>query len=242
MKTQLISLTLIGFALFLFSCDVIDNDVVPNNKVTTMQATYSNYNAIDASSAFTVYVTFSDDEESIEIEANENLHQYIEVKKLNNVLKIELEKNISLHGSATLNAYIKTQHVSKYEGSGATRFIVENTIEADDVHIYMSGASTFTGEIDANNLYSDLSGASVMNVDGFTNNIDIEASGASMLKDYGFQTRSLIADLSGASSVYISVEEEINVEASGASALHFMGPAIIIHQDLSGSSSVKNMN
>ena len=81
-----------------------------------------------------------------------------------------------------------------------------------------------------------------MSVNGFTNTFDIEASGASMLKDYGFEARSLNADLSGASSMYIFVENEIDIEASGASTLHFMGPATIVHQDLSGSSSVKNMN
>lgn len=242
MKTQLFSFIVISFGLFLYSCDVYDNDVVPNNKVTTMQATYSDYDMIDASSAFTVYVTFSDVEESIEIEANENLHKYIEVKKENDVLKIGLERNVSIHGSATLNAYITTRNVSGYAASGASRFIVENTIEAEDINIYLSGASRFTGQVAASNLYTDISGASVMDVDGFSNIFEAEASGASVIRDYGFETNSLIADLSGASSMYVSVEDEIKVEASGASSLHFKGSAVITHQDISGASSVKAMN
>jgi len=242
MKFQVFSLILISFCLSQFSCDVLDNEVVPERKVTTMQATYSNFDAIDASNAFSVYIIFSDLEESIEIEANDNLHQYIEVKKANGVLKIGLERNVYVRGSATLNAYITTKNISEFIGSGASRFIVESIVETDNVNIYLSGASTFTRELVADLLHADLSGASNLTIQGTSNTFDVEASGASVLRDYGFETNSLIADLSGASNMYVSVEDEIDVEASGASTLHFKGQAVITHQDISGASSVKKMN
>lgn len=242
MKTNVFSFILVSINLFLFSCDVLDKDVVPEGKVTTTNATYNDYTIIDASSAFTVYVTFSDTEESIEIEANDNLHQYIEVKKENNILKIGIDRNINVRGSATLNAYITTKHVSGYSASGASRFFVENTISSDEANIYLSGASTFTGELNVNRLNIDLSGASVLNIQGKTDTFDATASGASMVKDYGFETNMLIAELSGASNMYVTVDEGIDIEASGASILHYKGSAAINYQNLSGAASVKKMN
>jgi len=242
MKTKTLTLILASFSLMIYSCDVIDEHVIPDHNVTTQQATFSDYDMIEASHAFTVYVSFSDTEESIEIEANNNLHQYIEVKKENSVLKIGFDRNINIRGSATLNAYITTKHVSGYAGSGAARFVVEDAIDAEEANIYLSGASAFTGKLFVDRLYADLSGAAVINIDGSSDLFDLEASGASKVRDYGFNTKTLRAELSGASNMYITVHEEIDIEASGASSLYYKGPAVIIRQDLSGASSVKKMN
>lgn len=242
MKTKLFVLLLAGMNLMLFSCDMNDNHVIPSNKVTTQQFTISDYDMIDASSAFTVYLTFSDTEESIEIEANDNLHQHIEVKKVNNVLEVGFENNFHVTGSATLNAYIKTKNISGYMASGASRFIVEDPIMANEVSIYLSGASTFTGEVESNNLFADLSGASIMNINGKVNSVDLEASGASVVRDYGLGINKLKADLSGASNAQLTIMEEIDIIASGASVLNYKGSAVIARQDLSGASEIKKVN
>lgn len=242
MKTKLFSLLLAACALFLFSCDVMDNQVAPANKVTTTQTSFSDYDMIEASYAFTVYVTFSDEEESIEIEANDNLHQYIEVKKENNILKIGLERNVHIRGTSTLNAYVTTKNISDYMASGASRIIVEDRIEAMDAHIYLSGASTFSGELAVEQLNVDLSGASHLDISGIANDVDVEASGASVIRDYGLETNTLEADLSGASKMYVTVDEGIELKASGASVLHYKGSAHITNQDLSDASAIRDMN
>lgn len=242
MKTNLLSIAILSISIFLFSCDVFDNDVVPSSKTTTMPATFSDFDAIDASNAFTVYVSFSDTEESIEIEANENLHDHIVVKKEQGTLTIGIENNVRIRGNATLNAYITTKHVSGYMGSGATRFIIEDEISDENINIYLSGASTLTGQLNANNLYTDISGASNLSISGFAENFDLDASGASVMRDYGFETNSLKADLSGASSAYLTIDNEINIEASGASNLKYKGDAVIVQQNLSGASSIKRMD
>ena len=241
MKTNLFSLAILGLSLFIFSCEIYDHDVVPDSNITTMQATYSDYHSLDVSTAFTVYVTFSDTDELIEIEANDNLHQYIEVRKDNGTLKIGLEDNVRIRGNSTLNAYITTRSISGFEASGASKIIVENPVNEDDVHIYLSGASSFLGEINCNRFYADLSGASNINVSGNANDLDLEASGASVFRDYGLNVEKLNGELSGASNAFLTVEDEIDIEASGASNLHYKGDATIIRKDVSGASTVKKM-
>jgi hypothetical protein len=242
MKINAIALTLISLSLFLFSCDVYNEQVKPSAAITTRNEAFTDYNMIEASHAFQVYVNFSDTEESIEIEANENLHQYIEVTNVNDVLHIGLRDQISVRGSATLKAYITTKHVSSYSGSGATSFIIESPLISEDVHVYLSGASVFNGELQAVNVVADLSGASVMNISGLTDIFDIEASGASVFKGYGFEAKKLEAQISGASNISITVEDEINIEASGASSLNYKGNATVKSQNLSGASSIRNTN
>jgi hypothetical protein len=238
MKLNLLTIALLPISVLLFSCDVFDEEVVPNGRVTTQQATFSDYDAIDASSAFTIYLTISDNDESIEIEANDNLHQYIEVKKENGVLILGIEHSVSIRGNATLNAYITTKSVKSFMASGASRFILDQGISEEELSIYLSGASKFSGDIQSGTLYADLSGASELNLSGYTVDYKLEASGASIARDFGFTSEYFNAELSGASKANVTITKEIDVEASGASSLHYMGDAMIIHQDLSGASSV----
>lgn len=243
MKTNsVITLIFLSISIFLISCDAFDEHVRPNGDVTTRNESFENYNTIDASHAFQVYVNFSDNEEIIEIVANDNLHEYIEVRKVNNILEIGLRDNVSIRGSATLKAYVTTKQISSFLGSGATRFIVQSPVESENVGVHLSGASNFSGDIHTSDLLADISGASVMSISGFSDQFDIEASGASVCEDYGFETNYLNADISGASNLYLTVNDEIDIEASGASALKYRGDAVISYQDISGASTIKKVN
>jgi hypothetical protein len=104
--------------------------------------------------------------------------------------------------------------------------------------IYLAQAFS-TGNLQAVNVVADLSGASVMNISGSADIFEIEASGASVCKDYGFEVKKLEAQISGASNMSITVEDEINIEASGASSLKYKGNATIKSQNLSGASSIR---
>jgi hypothetical protein len=242
MKTNVLTLTLFSLVILLFSCEVFDEQVKPSRDITTRSELFEEYNVIEASHAFQVYVTFSDTEEVIEIEANDNLHQYIEVEKVNNKLHIGLKNNVSVRGTATLNAYISTRFVDAYAASGASKIILESPLDAENMNINLSGASRFYGDIQTSDLFADVSGASKMNISGSSDFFHVEASGASVCKDYGFVTDNLHADISGASSIMLTVQNEIEVEASGASNLSYKGSGVVVYQDISGASSVKKVN
>ena len=76
MKTKSILLVLFAIAVTFTSCKKNEINVVPSANVTTVEKSFNNFNAIDVSDIFTVYVTFSETEESVVIEANDNLQPY----------------------------------------------------------------------------------------------------------------------------------------------------------------------
>jgi len=237
MKTKIIYLLLAGFSVLMNSCE-FNERVVPSGRVTTEEKDFSGYDKLDISHAFTVYVNFSETEESIEIEAEENLHEYIRVRKEGNVLYIGLENFVNIWGNATLNAYITTRHIEEFTGSGASEFIINDPLVAGNVEIDLSGASYFSGDLETDNINIDLSGASEVELEGTTGTLDVTASGASEVKDYELTIEDLFIDLSGASEAFLTVNNEISVSASGASTLNYKGDAVIVDQHLSGASEV----
>lgn len=98
MKTTIkFTALLIGLTILLNSCDN-QNKIIPSSSITTEERVVQDYTGIEVSTAFLVDITYSATEESIIIEANENLHEFIEVEKVNNVLRIKLRDNINVGG------------------------------------------------------------------------------------------------------------------------------------------------
>lgn len=214
--------------------------VHPSNNITILNKEISDYEGIDVSSAFVVDVEYSSTDESIEIEANDNLHQYIEVEKVNNLLRIKIQNGVSIRGNATLKVHIVTNDVLNYfAASGASTISLTDDISSDDVTISLSGASKFNGTINSNTLDIDLSGASNADLQGSTESLSLDATGASTLSDFDMvvQDKANIR-LSGASNANLTINGTIDVSASGASNLRYKGTGSITDIDLSGASQV----
>ncbi len=237
MKTKIIAILIAVLTVSFYSCE-INEHIVPSGDITTQVKYFSDYDAIDVSNAFTVYVNFSETEESIEIEADDNLHPYIEVRKVSGTLFIGLRNHVSIRGNTTLRVYITTRNVTDYASSGASNFIIEDKLSANTVNIHLSGASYFSGDLDVNHAIASLSGASNIEVEGNADSFDVSASGASNIGDYDFIVDDLDVDLSGASNVWLTVNHELSVRASGASNVYYRGTGVVVSQNLSGASHI----
>jgi Putative auto-transporter adhesin, head GIN domain len=201
-----------------------------------------NFHAIKLSSAFDVYITQSN-EESVAVSASEEKYKNeIEVKVENGVLSIGLKKaNWTKSwntGKMKLRAYISFKNIDKLEVSGACDVNIQGTIKANDLSIVLSGASDIDGDFDVQKMKLDMSGASDMTVKGSASNLNIEASGASSFKGYDLKTDFCDVDVSGASSVRITVNKELSAKATGASDVKYQGDGLIRDIKTSGASSV----
>ncbi len=228
------------FSLVFTSC--VKDRISPEGDPTIKIIETTSFTGLDVSDAFSVIVRFSDTEESVEIEANPNIHPFIDADVSGDRLRIGINKNVSIQGRAVLNAVITTKNLDYFRGSGATAFRLDDKLVAQDLDIVMSGASEFMGEVEAENIDMNITGASEVDIIGFSDNFKARLTGASEIKDYGFETNSLTIDLSGASEAKLTVENEISITASGASLLRYKGSAAIIESNLSGASDVEKVN
>ncbi len=215
---------------------------VPSGRVTNHEKSFNSFTSLEVGDAFQVFVDFSSSEHLVRIEADDNIHRYINVNKKGNAVKIDLDNNVNLRGSATLNAYVSANYISNYDISGATSVELLQKQEGSKVNINLSGASSFMGEIDVDELNVNLSGASNADLKGNSPSTFADLSGASKLKDYDLTIENLNIELSGASSADLTVQNEISIDASGASRLNYKGNASITNIDLSGDSKLNKKN
>jgi len=213
------------------------------NDENAEQRQLSGFHAINISSAFDVYIS-QGNEEAVAISASSaDLKQRIKTTVENGVLIIRFDNDKKFwkgwnSDKQKLKAYISVKKLDMLKVSGACDVSIEDGISADELSISFSGASDMKGKVNAKNLSVDLSGASDITLSGNTTNLKVEASGASDFKGFDLVTNYCEAKASGASSVNITVNKELNANASGASDVRFKGEGLIKEIKTSGASSV----
>lgn len=241
-KTKmLLALPMLLAILILTSCDNLGRNVTPDGKVTSNTLSFTGIGGVSANNAFEVIVKISDTEENVVIEANENLHRYIEVTRSGNVIEVGLVHNVNIKGHATLRAIITTKSMYQFFASGASHITVQDSISAPNMYVDLSGASSLNAELYANHMNAELSGASQINLSGECANFELDLSGASEASGYDYIIETLNGDFSGASSAQLTIENAIYLDASGASSLQYKGNAILKGQDLSGGSTIQHV-
>ena len=229
---------LVGLSM-LFSACINDNTVVPSGNVTTQERFVQDYTGIEVSTAFLVDIEYSATEESIIIEANENLHQFIEVEKVNNILRIKLRDNTSISGSATFKAHVITSnYLNSFSASQASHITLINPQESTDVTLSLTGASLFNGGIIANSLTVFIDDASNATLAGSADTFTANSSDASILGSFEMITGNANLQLSGASNASLTVNGTINLTASGASVFTYKGTGVVNQLNLSGASQI----
>ncbi|CAM3618292.1 head GIN domain-containing protein [Zobellia roscoffensis] len=240
MKTKTIFIAMALACGILTSCDY--DHIRASDEITTKDLTISDYDGLKVSNAFDVYVTFSDNKEEIQIEANDNLQDRIVVAREGNEVIIKLKRYTTVSGNPTLKAFITTKDISEFDLSGAASVTLESPWNTERGKIELSGASDLTGEVFADYLNVDLNGASEADIYGEVKSVHANLSGSSDFRNYDLQIERLNIDLSGASEAFLTATESIDVEATGASTLNYKGTAVINHERIKGASQLKNRN
>ena len=231
-----ILLTGLFFLIILTSCE--KETVNVSGEVTRVQVNLKGFTGLKVASAFNIFVTFSDTEEEIIVEANEDIQNLVIVEMIDNNLEIKLKKQTNIRGNATMNVYITTKNINYYLATGASKITLESELIAELAKIDLSGASIFTGQLNTDILELQAEGASKIDIFGQTGEFKAELSGGSGLLNYDFLVKNITIALSGASNAQLTVSESIKIDASGASSLTYMGDALVTQKHLTGASEL----
>ena len=221
-----------GFSSCIFNFSGIKGD--GNIKKETRAV--SDFSEIEVSGMYQVYLT-QGKTNSLVIEGDENLMQYIITKNNNDKLIIEAKK--SLNPTGDIKIYLTFTSLESIDLSGACEVIGEGRLKFDEIKFEGSGASEFTLDMKANKVGFDLSGASEIRLTGKANKVTLDGSGAIKISAFDFIINDCEVDLSGASEAKLNVTNNLSIDVSGAATITYKGGAKIIKQSTSGASSIK---
>ncbi|MBC5994170.1 head GIN domain-containing protein [Pontibacter cellulosilyticus] len=213
------SLSLV-MVLMLVTMPLMAQQLKGNGNIQTQDRNVSGFTGIDVSGGFYVEITQGSNE-SLKLEADENLLSNIKTEVRNGVLHIYNDKSLS--NSKGMKAYITVKELNKVDISGGVKVVGNSTFKTNTMKLDMSGGSKVVLAIEAKELRADMSGASKVELKGKADNLVMEMSGASSVDAADFQAKDVKIGASGASKVKVHADKTLHIDASGASSVYYKG-------------------
>ncbi len=236
MKNFPIVLVLVAFVMFMTSCQ--KETISPSANITTVEKNITDFNALEVAGDFEVFITSSATTESVKVEANENLQEFITIEKAGNTLKIKMKGNINIDGKETTKVYISTQEIINYKVAGDAVIQLENELVTERINVELAGDSKMIGMIDVQEITAIIAGDAELSLSGQVDNFGLKIAGDGQVRDYDLVCDKLDVELVGDSEVFLTVMGTINVTAAEDSVLHFKGTGEITNQFTSGGAQV----
>ena len=244
--------------LFIFAsgCAGSHPTVIGSGKLSTWDFDHSDFKKIEAGSGFELNIVKSDSY-LVRVTFDENLLEYLDVRKSGDTLHIGLKPNYNyincaheanitlpdLRGlalSGDSHAEVKgfrTSRSVRFEFSGYSSAHIED-FESGSTHFEISGSSNATGNIKIQNGVFVLSGGSDIEFTGSAEGISVKASGGSLVRLDNFIVDNADVNLSGASEATINTIGRLDVNLSGASTLYTIGKPRLGEFSASGGSTI----
>ena len=196
------------------------------------------FSAIQVSGAMDVFVTQGKQTALAVSASSDDARDAIITEVRGNTLYISFKSNIGNNWKNTqARAYVTVSNLEMMDISGASDINIVGVLKSNDLLMKLSGASNIKGELDVNNGRFVLNGASDCKLSGKASRMKLQVSGASDFKGYDLKSDIAELSISGASDVQVYVEQEISVQASGASSVHYKGAPQIRSASVVGASS-----
>lgn len=199
-----------------FSFSVNFGGVKGSGNVQNEKRDVAEFNAIEVGGVFDVEVV-AQKEFGVEVEADDNLLQFIRTEVKGGTLEISTDKRISPKGA--IRVRISAPDIEKLQVSGASKLSLGN-VKNDSLKVYASGASK-------------------LKVDGETRDLEIDLSGASKIEAENLKAENVNVDGSGASCANVNVSGDLKADLSGASKVTYTGTPRNLEKSTSGASSVR---
>jgi citrate lyase gamma subunit len=198
----------------------IRRTVYGNNHVVKKTREAGQFTGLKVSSGIDVYLQ-QNDNESIVVEADENLHEYIETEIRDGILHVYTEANI--REAEMKRVYVTMKEIRSLKTSSAGDIIGETPIRTDKIELSASSAGNIKLEVYAKEIEADISSSGDVTLSGEADNLDASLSSAGDLNAYGLDVREADISASSAGDADISVSERLQARASSAGDINYRG-------------------
>jgi len=230
-------------ALSLSSCITIrlnNKDIKGSGEVASKDFEVSDFDRLDFSGIGNIIIT-QGETESLNVEAESNVIERLEISSSGKMLKIGYKNNFfNIIPTKPINFYLNVKDLREISISGVGSIKCDK-LTTDDLSIDSSGA----GSVDMNLITTvfevALSGAGKVNLTGQTQSQSIDISGAGSYSAKEFTSKDCKISISGIGRAIVNASDTLDVKMSGLGSVEYVGkPAI--SQDISGRGSVKSIN
>ncbi|WP_242157781.1 head GIN domain-containing protein [Aestuariivivens sediminis] len=211
-------------SLTLFSCNFDFNfgmGVRGNGNVVVKERMINgNFSTIKATEGLDVYLTQSDNE-SIVVEADENLHNLILTDIEDGVLKIHTKENIGSCKAKKILVGFKT--ISQIIATSGSDVYSTNTITANQLNLRTTSGSDMKLDVNTQTLHCEATSGSDLKLSGNTNTLIAEATSGSDIKAGELFAQSSEVKATSGADITINTSKELTARATSGGDINYYG-------------------
>jgi len=198
----------------------IRKTVYGNGDVVTKERKAESFTGVRVSTGIDVYLKQGNNE-SLSVEADENLHEYIITEVRSGVLHVYTEANI--RKAERKRVYVTMKNINSISTSSAGDVIGETPVKTDRLKLSASSAGNINLEVSAKDIVADISSSGDITLSGDADILEVDLSSAGDLNAFNLEVREADVSVSSAGDADINVREKITARASSAGDINYMG-------------------
>jgi hypothetical protein len=224
--------------VLMVGCIPVGAPISGSKEVVTQEEAISGFDKVEVSDAFKAEIS-QGETYSVVVRVDDNLVEYLDVDKQGSTLRIDLKTDRPIR-DATLEAEVTLPELTGLDLSGASWGTITGFKSTNSLDANLSGASHLRGDIEAGDTRFSVSGASHVTLGGSAADATVEVSGASSVDLGDFPVVNAIVKTKDASEVAVNASGRLDVDASGASHVYYLGSPTLGKVNTTGASSVES--
>lgn len=220
MKHNLVLCSVLYLTLLLGACDTnsITNvqTIDGSGTIATSEREVSGFSSIQINLGADLSLTPSESE-SLSIEADDNLMDYIKAEVRNGMLVISTPDNTSLKPSQTIKLHVSFNDLTAIEVNGSS------AITGDDLNL--------------DTLAVSFSGSGSTRLAGTVNNQTITIRGQATINNFDLSSQHVTIDISGNGTLEVNAADTLNVTVAGMGTIRYKGDPTIT-RNISGTATI----
>lgn len=235
----IIKLATVVLLIFSTSSCMLDGVRGDGNVVSKKRKISNDFVRINASRGLDVYITKSKNI-SLEVEADENLHELIETEVKDGTLYITAKKNI--YTASAKKIHVSADNINEIQVNSGAEVYSENTFTSEKLVLSVSSGAYAKMDLKVGELTCESSSGAGMELIGEANSLNASSSSGSDIKAYGLTAKDCIASASSGSVIKLNVTNSFEGNASSGADIKFKGNPERIDKNNNSGGSISQVN
>lgn len=223
------SFTSIIILYFLTGC--YQSGIEGNRKISTSAYVFESFDTLQIDDVFHVNLYQADDH-YVEIEAEENLLNLIDIAVVQNTLTIKFKEKINPH--VPIKVDIAMPDLARVNITGTCSMKTMSPFITSQIIIDAEGASDINMDVIADQVYSYSKGAAKIRLSGTTGLLVNKMQGAGVFHGFKLDANEAKIDLQGVGKISLSVQEVLSASVDGVGKVEYIGSPTQLDKKISG--------
>jgi len=232
---------LLGVGVVMSCRFVTGKRVRGNGNAQTEQRSVSSFEGVASFGAFDIVVK-TGDAHSVEIEADENLLQYITTEVDGDVLEVSTRRGYNLRPRTKMTVTVTAPYYTELSSHGSGNIKGENLINSPKrVKVALYGSGNIHADMNAPAVKAEIAGSGNIFLTGAAKEFSSTIHGSGSIRAAQMQAETSDVQIAGSGDVEVFANNTLNVNIMGSGGVKYRGNAQI-NSKIAGSGSVTKLN